>query len=116
MDKEPSRRIFSASEVGNYVVCPEAWRLKYLVRSSFRKPGADDVGQQLRKRWVENQELSAQLRYYTKVVFCLLLMLVIVVFIADHRKALRNRAAPAGDSAASITAPDRTQGPKERER
>ena len=91
-DQSQSRRTFSASEIGNYVVCPEAWRLKYVVRGSFKKVDETHEGFQLRQTWAQSADLAAQLKRYARVVFMLLVILVLVVFIIDQYRWLKTRA------------------------
>ena len=81
-------RIISAEEVANYVVCPEAWRLKYIEQSSTRRSSSGSDGTKLRKEWAERQDLSSQLRKYAKIVYMLLVCLVIIVFLLEQRRAL----------------------------
>ena len=75
-------RIISAQEVGEYVVCPEAWRLKLsssaLPKDLKENNNSHQISQSRRKNWAEAQELSAQLRHYSRVICTLLALLTLV--------------------------------------
>ena len=89
MSKRNPEDGISDEEVANYAVCPEAWRLKYIegARSDRNVPNSSD-GTRIRKEWVEEQALSSKLRKYAKVVYLLLVMLVIIVFMLEHKRTL----------------------------
>ncbi|MCB0323714.1 MAG: hypothetical protein KDD69_09085 [Bdellovibrionales bacterium] len=79
----------SAEQVANYVVCPEAWRLKHLENASVR-PAAQRPAEGRRRRsaWVQEQDLSKTLRDYAKVVYLLTVVVVILVFLFDIKRNL----------------------------
>ena len=81
-------KIFTAEEVANYVVCPEAWRLKYVELASKRRSSTSSDGTKVRREWVEQQDLSSQLRKYAKIVYMLLVCLVIIVFLLEQQRSL----------------------------
>lgn len=81
----------TASEVANYVVCPEAWRLKRFQDGRKRTTDRSVEGQKRRQDWVEKQDLSEKLRAYTKVAYALLVLIVILVFILDKHWSGKNR-------------------------
>jgi hypothetical protein len=87
--EEKTSQIISANDVSNYVVCPEAWRLKYLAGGARRPSPRESTGQLLRTAWFKQQDLSARLRYYTKIAYALLVALVVVVFLLDQRQQMR---------------------------
>jgi hypothetical protein len=79
-----------ASDVANYVVCPEAWRLKHKINNesteiSLPTKGSNE-GSELRANWLEKQDLLAQLTEYAKVVYLLIVLLVVVVFLWEHQR------------------------------
>lgn len=74
----------TAGDVANYAVCPEAWRLKMLGAASRRENPRSAESREIRREWVEKQELSSQLAYYAKVAYVLLLSLTILVFLLEH--------------------------------
>lgn len=76
----------TGSELADYVVCPEAWRLKYLVKAKREEAPRSYEGKQQRKQWVERQDLSRSLRRYAKIVYALLVLLVAVVFFWEHKR------------------------------
>jgi hypothetical protein len=86
MEHEDKRKIISAEEIANYVVCAEAWRLKYLEKGKGQPAQRKDTGHALRKEWIETQELSAKLRSYAKTAYLLLVLLVIIVFLMEHQR------------------------------
>lgn len=87
MEDRSAYPILSADEIATYVVCPEAWRLKRKDEGRTREATERSVrSRELRKEWIERQELSSKLRRYAKVAFLLLLALSIVVFALEHRR------------------------------
>lgn len=80
MDKNDS--LLTASEIANYVVCPEAWRLKR--STSFKDHQKGGTSYELRRKWIDKQSLSFQLRRYAKVAYALLVLVVITIFLLDH--------------------------------
>jgi hypothetical protein len=93
MDSDSGKKLFTitASDVANYVVCPEAWRLKMGGHGhKIQNTRVAEVGK-LRDQWVKDQDLSTKLRYYTKIAYALLVAVVIVVFILDKRIIGRQR-------------------------
>lgn len=83
MATEDKERIVSASEVGNYVVCAEAWRLKYLKQTRYREGDSAATSKELRDEWFQTQEVSSQLRNYAKVAYLLLVAITILVFMLE---------------------------------
>ena len=84
--EQPYKRIITAEQVANYVVCPEAWRLKYLGRGRKQHSERTEEGQRRRRNWVETQDLSATLRSYAKIVYLLLVLVAIVVFLMEQKR------------------------------
>ena len=81
----------SAEEISNYVVCPEAWRLKYLTGSKNaedKKIGSARTAEAniLRKDWFQAEDLYGSLKRYAKIAYLLLVSLSILVFIIDFKK------------------------------
>jgi hypothetical protein len=77
----------TAEQVANYVVCPEAWRLKYLSNETgTQQPKRPAAGRKLRREWVEEQDLSTTLRSYAKIVYLLTVLVVIIVFLIDIKR------------------------------
>jgi hypothetical protein len=86
MDNSSEKKVISAEELANYVVCPEAWRLKYLERGRKQQAQRKEDGRASRQEWFETQDLSAKLRSYAKIAYLLLVLLVIVVFLLEHKR------------------------------
>ena len=97
MNNQSEKLVITAEQVANYVVCPEAWRLKYFEKAASRigalgdKSGEEAAvrtseGQQRRKDWIAQQDHSATLRSYAKLVYLLLLALVVIVFLLDPQR------------------------------
>ena len=82
------RSVISAAEVANYVVCPEAWRLKTTLRGASERTDTprSEQSREARKAWVEQQDLSSKLRRYAKIAYLLLFALVITVFLWEHKR------------------------------
>lgn len=81
----PTRTI-SAQDVANYVVCPEAWRLKYSVVRAKKSNTRAVEGRKRRRKWVEDQDLSGRLMHYAKMAYLLVLCVVIIVFLWEHKR------------------------------
>lgn len=86
MDQSQELPIIGANDVSNYVVCPEAWRLKYQGFGEKQATEEIAVGKKLRQDWAKEHDLATQLRKYTKITYLLLVALVIVVFLLDQRR------------------------------
>ncbi len=74
----------TASDVANYVVCPEAWRLKYFKNTQGEQ--LEDrrlLAQEKRKQWGLKTQLYQSLRSHTKVSLVLLFILTFVVFLLE---------------------------------
>jgi hypothetical protein len=84
--KEPP---LTASEIATYVVCPEAWRLKRSVSSRDHQKGGSSY--ELRRKWIDDQGISFQLRRYAKVVYALLVLVVVTIFLLDHYREISRR-------------------------
>jgi len=80
-----SKHIISASEISNYVVCPEAWRLKF--EGKGHKKDSDTLleSRRERKEWIENQDLLRTLKKHSKTLFLLLVSLVLVILILEQQ-------------------------------
>ncbi len=78
-------RVIGANDVSNYVVCPEAWRLKYFGHGTKSQDETENAGKKLREEWVIEHDLSRQLKRYAKVAYFLLVAVVIVTFVLDQK-------------------------------
>lgn len=83
-----SRKLLTATQLSAYVVCPEAWRLKYVENEPSERnvSSRQDRGKEMRREWVQQQDLSRTLRFYAKVVYLLLVSLVIIVFLLERQR------------------------------
>lgn len=84
------KKLFTANEVANYVVCPESWRLKVKHRPQS-EPSNDAYEIKLTKQsWVESQDIHATLKKYGKIAYWLLVALVVVLFLIEQQGTIRN--------------------------
>lgn len=86
MDDSRQNDWISAAEVANYVVCPEAWRLKQIGAGERVENQRSAESQEIRAEWVRKQDLSSQLRHYAKIAYVLLVLLTMLVFIFESRR------------------------------
>ena len=91
MTENTTPLIFTPSEVANYVVCPEAWRIKTFGQSPVlnERPGSPRgtaETRKVRRDWVAQQDLRSQIRSYTKVVYLLLCLVTTVVFLLEQHR------------------------------
>ena len=92
MQKSNKHRIISAEELATYSVCAEAWRLNSLekgkkqnIETPANQGQRTAQSKELRQQWLSSQDLSARLKYYAKIAYVLLVLLVIVVFMLDRK-------------------------------
>jgi hypothetical protein len=97
--------LLTAQEIANYVVCPEAWRLKYLAGNQLRPPAPSSEGRRLRLAWIEDQDLSEKLRFYAKVAYALLVILVFGAFLLEQQVERKRNQARKAHSAVSTSVP-----------
>ncbi len=83
-DNDETQRWISAGDIANYAVCPEAWRLKMIGAGQRRENPRTAESREIRREWVEKQELSSRLAFYAKIAYGLLLSLTIVVFLLER--------------------------------
>jgi CRISPR/Cas system-associated exonuclease Cas4 (RecB family) len=87
MPPRSEERIITAAELANYVVCPEAWRLKYLGLGERRGNERTTESREIRAEWARKQDLSSRLSAYAKIAYILLVLLAVVVFVLEHNRA-----------------------------
>jgi hypothetical protein len=78
--------VISSSEIATYTVCPRAWQLKRQKKYSRKSSDRSMQGLELRRVWVEEQDLYERLKRYAKVTYLLLVAIVIVVFLIENRR------------------------------
>jgi CRISPR/Cas system-associated exonuclease Cas4 (RecB family) len=90
MANKDTLEIINVNDVTSYVVCPEAWRLKRLApRNTPRTRSDHEAEVHLKKKeWISNQELSTQFRSYATILYCLLVLVVTVLFLFDSNRGL----------------------------
>ena len=74
---EYGKYIFSAGEVGEYVVCPEAWRLKMVERVNSAQRKDSKLGEELHQRWAEDNVEAIFLVRVVKIVATLIICAVV---------------------------------------
>lgn len=84
--------VIQAIEVANYVVCPEAWRLKYLEHNKRFSPPSPE-GKKIREEWISKQDRSAEFRRYAKHAYTLLVLFVFGMFLLETAFEVRARLA-----------------------
>ena len=74
---EYGKYIFSAGEIGEYIVCPEAWRLKIVegVKAEERKNAK--LGVELHKQWAEDYDAAIILTREFKIALTLIICAIV---------------------------------------
>lgn len=72
------RYIISASEVGSFIVCQEAWRLRELAKVQSKKNERSDEGSKLHLDWAKQFDEASYLRNAVRLI--VLLMLIAILF------------------------------------
>ena len=86
MSSRSDKDWITASDLANYVVCPEAWRLKWSGAGERQENERTAESQEKRAEWVQKQDLSSALRKYSRVTYVMLFLLAILVFVLEvHR-------------------------------
>jgi len=83
MSNTPDKEWITASDLANYVVCPEAWRLKWSGAGERQENERTAESQEKRAEWVQKQDLSSALRKYSRVTYVMLFLLAILVFVLE---------------------------------
>ena len=80
---EYGKFIFSAGEIGEYVVCPEAWRLKMVqgIRSSVRENAK--LGTELHQEWAEICDEAVFLTRGVKMAATLVIAAVVIYLLTN---------------------------------
>ena len=92
MADDQHHRTLSAAEISNYVVCPEAWRLKYIEHARYEHGEGTEESKELREEWVRQHDLSSELREYATIAYLLLFVLAVFVFAWDQVRELESQA------------------------
>ena len=88
---DENKVIISAPEVANYVVCPEAWRLKLVHKTRKASDDKDLEIKRQRSSWLSAQSFSAELRQYAIIAYFLLCLVVVAVFVSDQNASSKFR-------------------------
>lgn len=86
MKKDKQLQIFTPSDLATYVVCPMAWWLNLNELGHRELTEHEHEVKRLKNEWSSTQALSSQLRYYAIIAFCLLLLVVVVLFAFELRQ------------------------------
>ena len=78
---EYGRYIISASEVGAYTVCPEAWRLASVVKVKSLASENIKKGLDLHKAWTHSYEEALYFGRAGRALFLLLIVSIIFYFL-----------------------------------
>ena len=70
--------IFSANEVGEYVVCPEAWKLKVVDRVNLQTSERSERGRELHSDWAASYDESLYLARSARLIVFLLLLAITI--------------------------------------
>lgn len=80
------KMIISASEVGTYVVCPESWRLRTVLKAESAKPFSVEKGEALHDQWSdEYNELLTFQRFIRIIGMLLVLALAVFLLLSKHK-------------------------------
>ncbi len=71
--------IIAAGEVGQYAVCPEAWRLKVVERVTSEQSIASIEGEKLHSKWSSNLDNAAHLGQGIRFLLALVATILIIV-------------------------------------
>lgn len=73
--------IFSAGEIGEYTVCPEAWRLKIVDRVKPEDRGDSKKGSNLHQAWAKDCDEAFYFAWVAKFIVLLFMTAVIIFFL-----------------------------------
>lgn len=75
--------IIAAGEVGQYSVCPEAWRLKVVERivRNNEAPPSIQTGNTLHENWARELDSSAYLLHGLRVAIALVIAMIAIAFL-----------------------------------
>ncbi len=71
--------IIAAGEVGQYAVCPEAWRLKVVERVTSEQSESSITGEKLHSKWSTNIDSAAHLSQGIRFLIALLVTTIVIV-------------------------------------
>jgi hypothetical protein len=68
--------ILSAGEIGSFVVCPEAWRLRMVERVHITATESVQIGKKLHAEWVRRFDQATYLRFGSVIILGLMIMAI----------------------------------------
>ncbi|MCI5066455.1 hypothetical protein MRY87_12090 [bacterium] len=78
------KAIFPANEVGEFTVCPEAWRLKRLEKEPILPSSRTDEGNDLHDRWAKAVEYEFSLGRLIRLLAALLMSATILLLLMNQ--------------------------------
>lgn len=79
------RWIISAGEIGAYIVCPEAWRLKSIAGVRAQKSPTSTVGRELHQEWARKVEESYTFARLARMALTILTGAIVIFFLVRSR-------------------------------
>lgn len=71
--------VIAAGEVGQYAVCPEAWRLKVVEQVSAFQSDSSVEGERLHSQWSHNIDNAAHLGQGLRFLLALVVTTIVIV-------------------------------------
>jgi hypothetical protein len=82
---EHGRHILSASEVGGYTVCPEAWRLSSIENVRIIREEQSIEGEELHDEWARDYSEAAYIAKSARVLIALLCATIIIFLLTKDK-------------------------------
>lgn len=73
--------VIAAGEVGQYTVCPEAWRLKVVQRVIAEQSEASIEGEKLHTKWSKNLDSAVHLGQGIRFLLALVITILVIVIL-----------------------------------
>jgi len=78
------RWILSASEVGAFTVCEEAWRLRELLRLTRNDDSSRKEGSNAHSRWAKEFDEAQFLRWSIRIILLLILVSIFIYVLSKE--------------------------------
>lgn len=78
---EYGKFIISAGEVGQFTVCPEAWRLKMVEQIKTERKAEMERGDELHKEWARKSEHAVELVAGLRMIIALIGVMVVLAMV-----------------------------------
>lgn len=75
------RWIISAGEIGAYIVCPEAWKLKSVQGMKAEKSSTASMGRELHQEWARKIDESYTFARLARIALTLLMGAVVIFLV-----------------------------------